>query len=518
MAISTIVHRPRFLNRLLVCLAIFVSLYSSLEACAQSVVKVGIEQVPDSFDPFRSYTGAEAAFFELFFDSLYRLSPDSSKMMPWLAADFPTVLTVGDKIHLSIPLRRGIRWHDGKAFLAEDVLYTLSEVYLNPIHPLSSLWCEVITSLGMRDDYEFFLIVNREKAGYLLKIFSLPIYPSSFAEHGPVGVQKIIGTGPFMFNDKLGDSYLTVRRNWWYHANGWTIDDGIVGPHVSGILFKQVNDKDAEEAFRRGDIDLFLGRMATDALAKGAMNFTDRIRLLVFNLRQSPGDDLAFRRAVGAMAAELLTGLVQQTGRGPIPLSFPKESARSILKHGGYTWDNDGALIGPGGEAVGNLKLVIMTENEESLRYVFALGLIKELEELGVKVDVRQGDIAALIEPVFCSYDYDLLIYGWKIQQGFPMHLVELLYSGTIGQFGPNVSGFEQERYDYLVKMLLASFELANVYDIQAELERVWQEELPLLPLFYAGDGVAYSVNSKVARYFNDGGGFWSFAGLHFVP
>ncbi|MDD4518054.1 MAG: hypothetical protein PHH90_06115, partial [Limnochordia bacterium] len=63
-----------------------------------------------------------------------------------------------------------------------------------------------------------------------------------------------------------------------------------------------------------------------------------------------------------------------------------------------------------------------------------------------------------------------------------------------------------------------ASFELANVYDIQAELERVWQEELPLLPLFYAGDGVAYSVNSKVARYFNDGGGFWSFAGLHFVP
>ena len=72
---------------------------------AQNVVKVGMEQIPSSFDPFGAYTGAEAAFFELFFDSLYRLGPGGS-LIPWLAAEEPHILEVGNQLQMVIPAIR----------------------------------------------------------------------------------------------------------------------------------------------------------------------------------------------------------------------------------------------------------------------------------------------------------------------------------------------------------------------------------------------------------------------------
>ncbi|HHV44727.1 MAG TPA: ABC transporter substrate-binding protein [Firmicutes bacterium] len=483
---------------------------------AQNVVKVGMEQIPSSFDPFGAYTGAEAAFFELFFDSLYRLGPGGS-LIPWLAAEEPHILEVGNQLQMVIPLRSGVRWHDGNSFTVEDVLYTFQEIYLNPQHPRSSLWRTAVLGAEATGTDEISLVINGERMLYVFELLCRPLFPQGFAQGGPVPVQDLVGTGPFLFNDRLGDGYLTVRRNWWYHAQGWQIEGGSVGPHLSGLLFKAVPAAGVEEAFQRKDIDLFLGTAQLDPARAYWISCADGIRLLAFNLRRNPGGDRAFRRAIAAVTGQLLAEL-GDLGPSPIPFARPEEPARNILAQAGYTWDEAGSLIFPNGSPLPELRLVVLAGEKDFWRRFFAQGLREKLAELGVKVELTEGDTASLLETVFLHYDYDLLIYGWQISQGFPVHLVELLYSGTAGQFGPNISGFAHPEYDFHVAKLLAADSLGEISAQAGELVRIVAEELPLLPLFFNEDGFIHSKDSSVRRYFNFAGGFWSFAGFHFAP
>src|SRR5215467_2869390 len=132
---------------------------------------------------------------------------------------------------LTLPLREGIRWHDGKPFTARDVqctfdLLTGKSSEKLRINPRKSWWrnLEAVTANG---DYEVTFHLKRPQPAFLMALaggFS-PIYPC----HVPPRDMRShpIGTGPFKFVEFKPNERIKVTKNSDYWKPGRPYLDGI---------------------------------------------------------------------------------------------------------------------------------------------------------------------------------------------------------------------------------------------------------------------------------------------------
>ena len=106
---------------------------------------------------------------------------------------------------LTMPLRHGVKWHDGKPFTAKDVVCTwdlltgkaAEKLRLNP----RKAWYDNLEEITTNGDYEVTFHLKRPQSAFLAMLASgwSPVYPC----HLPAREmrQHPIGTGPFKFVD-----------------------------------------------------------------------------------------------------------------------------------------------------------------------------------------------------------------------------------------------------------------------------------------------------------------------------
>jgi len=158
-----------------------------------------------------------------------------------------------DGTELTLPLRQGVSWHDGKPFMAKDVQCTFdmltgksSEKFR--VNPRKSWWrnLEAVTTNG---DYEVTFHLKRPQPAFLMALaggFS-PIYPCHVA---PRDMRSHpIGTGPFKFVEFKPNERITVTRNRDYWKEG--------RPYLDGIEYTIIrNLSTATLAFVAGKFDM----------------------------------------------------------------------------------------------------------------------------------------------------------------------------------------------------------------------------------------------------------------------
>src|SRR5437667_1070106 len=112
---------------------------------------------------------------------------------------------------LTLPLRQGVKWHDGKPFTAQDLLTgkVSEKLRLNP----RKSWYSNLDEVTAKDDYEVTFHLQRPQPSFLALLASgwSPIYPC----HVPARDmrQHPIGTGPFKFVEFKPNQSITVTRN-----------------------------------------------------------------------------------------------------------------------------------------------------------------------------------------------------------------------------------------------------------------------------------------------------------------
>src|SRR6266403_1835056 len=134
---------------------------------------------------------------------------------------------------LTLPLREGVTWHDGKPFTARDVVCTFDlltgkssdKLRVNP----RKSWYRNLERLTTNGDYEVTFHLTRPQPAFLTALASgfSPIYPC----HVPTRDmrQHPIGTGPFKFVAFKPNEYIKVTRNPDYWKTGW--------PYLVGIEY-----------------------------------------------------------------------------------------------------------------------------------------------------------------------------------------------------------------------------------------------------------------------------------------
>src|SRR5438046_212183 len=136
-----------------------------------------------------------------------------------------------DGSELSFPLRRGVKWHDGKPFTAADVKCPWDRPAGKPAEKSRSIpskaWHRNLEEVTTNGDYEVTFHLKRPQPSFLALLaagFS-PVYPCHV---GPRDMRSHpIGTGPFKFVEFKPNEHIKLTRNPDYWKKGRPFLDGI---------------------------------------------------------------------------------------------------------------------------------------------------------------------------------------------------------------------------------------------------------------------------------------------------
>jgi peptide/nickel transport system substrate-binding protein len=202
---------------------------------------------------------------------------------------------------LTFHLRQGVKWHDGKPFIAADKCTwdalagkTAEKFRINP----RKSWYRNLEEVTTNGDYEVTFHLKRPQP-YLIALLASgqsPVYPC----HVPLRDMRShpIGTGPFKFVEYKPNERITVKRNKDY----WKPDR----PYLDGIEYTIIpNASTRMLAFVAGKLDLI---WATIPLLKDIKSQAPQARCdvvmdnnsrdLVINRAVPPFDSLELRRAM----------------------------------------------------------------------------------------------------------------------------------------------------------------------------------------------------------------------------
>ena len=203
---------------------------------------------------------------------------------------------------LTLPLRPGVKWHDGKPFTAQDVKCTWEALLgvaadkfrINP----RRAWYRNVEQIATNGDYEVTFQLKRPQP-YLIALLASgqsPVYPC----HVPLRDMRShpIGTGPFKFVEFKPNERIAVTRNPDYWKPG--------RPYLDGIEYTIIpNASTRMLAFVAGKFDLIWVTMpllrdiksqAPQASCEVVMD--NNSRDLIVNRAAAPFDNLELRRAM----------------------------------------------------------------------------------------------------------------------------------------------------------------------------------------------------------------------------
>jgi len=251
----------------------------------------------------------------LIFEGLFKTNA-YGEPLPRLASD---VEISSDNLEYVVKLREGVKWQDGIAFTAADVIYTMSLLsdpeYAN-FSPLSQFWRTVETQ--QLSDYlvRFRLAQPLGSFTSLLTIGILPehalrgTHVSQLAQH-PFNLSPI-GTGPYQLSslrsrsgDKINAVHLLLAPVYGERPEG-----------QRGYLFRELQFKlydspeEAIQAYRLEQIDALANLASRDQLlllpnSQVYTQVESSLGILIFNWDADEGNDFANRRVRQALSLGL---------------------------------------------------------------------------------------------------------------------------------------------------------------------------------------------------------------------
>lgn len=189
---------------------------------------------PVGADPVTALSFAEVSLVGLAFDTLYRVD-HAGQVVPHLAAAPPVADGAGA---VRVPLRRGVRWHDGSELTAADVAMSLERARKAPL----TAWALAAVSEARAAGDAVRLALGRAAPDLPLGLCA----PGTAVSRGGGATS---GTGPFLL-DKLGGTRAELAA----------FDAHFAGrPYLDRLVLRWFDKPDEEaRSYEVGDTDLSL--------------------------------------------------------------------------------------------------------------------------------------------------------------------------------------------------------------------------------------------------------------------
>ena len=210
-----------------------------------------------------------------------------------------------ENTRLTLTLRQGVAWHDGKPFTAADVKCTWDTVAgrrpagwrKNPRQE----WYSNLQAVETNGPHEVSFQLGRPQPSFIAFLASglSPVYPCHVDAR--VMRQKPIGTGPFRVVEFKPNQSIELARNPTYWREG--------RPYLDGITFRIIRNRSTRIlAFAAGEFDLTFSTDVTAPLMRDLasqaptticqFNLSNVTNQILINRETAPFDNHDIRRAV----------------------------------------------------------------------------------------------------------------------------------------------------------------------------------------------------------------------------
>lgn len=476
-----------------VLLFVFVSCRPALKTPPDTLV-VGIESAPATLDPRLSADAYSSKITQLLHNGLFRLD-ERLQLQPDLLESYEQV----SPTEYRFKLRPGVVFHDGTAFDASDVLFTLNSIKDPALASPHRATMEKVEGLSSSDPLTVEVKLKEPFAPFLSAL-TLGLLPSE-------GGDPAVGTGPFRLETLRPAESVSLVSNGRYHRGA---------PKTGRVLFRVIPDDNLrvlEIKNRRVDVlqnnvpPLLLTALKDDAGL--VLETTEGVNMtyLGMNLRESPFKNPDVRRAI-AMALDIpalieyrmaklarpATGLlspVHWAYDGDVTAyPFDPAKARELLDRAGHP-DPDGA--GP----LPRFTVTYKTSTKKD-RIGLARLIARYLKDVGIEARVLPLDWGVFFSDVGKG-NFQMYSLTW-VGVTEPDMFFEVFHSAKAPPNGLNRGGFADPVVDRLTeegRRLAGPEERKAVY---AEVQKILARELPIIPLWYESNYAVFGKNVKGLR------------------
>lgn len=447
-----------------------------------------------SFDVQREQ-GADASqtLFNVY-EGLVRIDPiEHRKILPELAQSWE----VGaDGKTYTFKLDAGARWHDGKPLTGDDVVYSLDRMQ-NPakyktISPRGQAMLAAFEKAEIAGSGVIRLTTKFPSASFLPFIATgwVAIEPRHILETKGDMRRDLVGTGPFKYKDFVPNVSLELQKNSEYHIKGL--------PYLDGIRFYTLKDGGARlAAFRTGRVlTTFVGGtgltaaeaeiVRRDMADKAVVYVHDALSVqeVGFNLAKKPWDDIRVRRAINLgfdrQAALKIGGPGFLSG---MYMGTWAANPKDLENQPGYRQPKDADIA----EAKKLLAEVGLAADFKTTVLAFtgqyyedqAQVVKDQLGRIGIQADLDVVERVVFDERV-SRKSFDLLAIAWAHNTDDPDETLFFQYASS----GTRNYGFSDKTVDALIERQARTLDTQERKAILADIERVVQEQVPLVFLY----------------------------------
>jgi peptide/nickel transport system substrate-binding protein len=427
------------------------------DATKGGTLTYGLVGLPPTFNPFTVQSLSDTFIQYLWFPQLVQFNAASGQNECYVCTSFSQK---GSDINFNI--RTGIKWSDGKALTADDIIYS-AELHANA--KINSRQRTDFVQAGKPikwtkvDADTIKMTLNVADAAYL-DLADWPIVPKHvwqpIAEKGEAAVQaaytvstdpkEIVGAGPFLVESYKPGEEMTLRKN----PDYWGVDEkGNKLPYLDRIIAKNYADTNARLAgFIAGQQDIF--QPLTIDEVQGVRQAVTAGRLeaeLKINITQTAVTstifcnfqnkdafkatlcrNIKFRRALSHLVdretiikvglgglGKALYGPISSGNtkwyndalyvEGKTKFSYDPEKATALLRGLGFTRKNaEGFLVNGKGQTIKMNALVVSTE---ALQKVAAPIIIEDMKKAGIDASFTVADNGSVINPALRTFNPD---------------------------------------------------------------------------------------------------------------
>ena len=390
---------------------------------------------------------------------------------------------IAGKTTCTIQLRDDVTFSDGTSLSAEDVVYSLEQakgkgsIYRERLSDVTSITASGSTTVVIE--------INAADAAFD-SLLDIPIISRS-------GGSNPIGTGPYVLNTKKGKAVsMTRNTNWW--------QEGTLPADT--ITLYAADDSDMMIfGFGSGSISM----VNTDLTGTNALSYTGDYNVVDYpttsmlyvgcNTHSGPCQNQSFRQALyyvfdrDTLATKMLSGHAEPT---VLPGS-PKSKLYDEKLAETYAWSEETAKKKLADGHYYNQTLKLIVNKESAFKTAFAEEMKKELEAIGIKVQVEAlawDEFADALD----ERSFDLYLGEVKLKSNFDL-------TAVIGSNGNlNYGGYQ----DKDLEKLLTKFQTADKASRAAAAKNLYKavaDAAATIPLCFKNHSVLthWSANASIA-------------------
>lgn len=366
---------------------------------------------PDQLDPHMTSAYASYQVLENVYDTLVQPAEDLS-MEPALAESWEIS---DDNLTWTFQLRPGVRFHNGRELVADDVVYSFNRIIAEGMNG----WrFGAVDSVTAPDASTVVITLKQPSPNLLVAIGGfkgMAIVPREIVEDGSIGTQPV-GTGPFRFVSRSPDEGIVLERN----PDYWRADEGL--PMLDGIRFIQIPDAGTKlTALRTGEVHWIDSVPPQDiaSLSSESGITVGRVpggdyHYFALNENRTPFDDVRVRRALAmAINREEIAEAAQFGAATANQTAIPASNAAWHLDYAPYgVADVEGAraLLRQAGVTDLTIQFLVTSDFPETVTQ--AQVIAAQLSAIDVAVEITDVDFSTWLD-MQGNGEFDAFMLSW---------------------------------------------------------------------------------------------------------